>query len=144
MMRLPNRQGVRHLRWVLSSSVMAAVVLHSAAAQAQERFVLHRLKVPLQNDFFTRSLMQNPDMSRIGLNVAVVLIAFLVMWMFRFLLQEFAEESILGGFFGATHRVGLTLSSFLTFHTVCHPVFHLVGAWSFIMLPLRPGLVLMY
>jgi len=95
-MRSPKRQGARHLRSVLSMSVMATVVLHSAAAQAHERFVLHRLKVPLQNDFFTRSLIQNPDMSRIGINVAVVLLAFLVIWMFRFLLQEFAEESISG------------------------------------------------
>ena len=96
MMRSPKRQGVRRLRLVLSSSIIAAVVFHSALAQAHERFVLHRLKVPLQNDFFTRSLIQNPDMSRIGVNVAVVLLAFLVIWMFRFLLQEFAEESISG------------------------------------------------
>jgi uncharacterized membrane protein YphA (DoxX/SURF4 family) len=144
MMRLPNRQGVRHLRLVLSSSVVAAVLLHSAAAQAHERFVLHRLKVPLQNDFFTRSLIQNPDMSRIGLNVAAVLIAFLVMWMFRFLLQEFAEERVLGGFGGATQRAGHTVACFLTDRPVCHKVFHLLGEWAVIMLLRSPGLVLMY
>ncbi len=143
MMRSPKRQGARHLRLVLSSSVMAAVVLHSAAAQAHERFVLHRLKVPLQNDFFTRSLMQNLDMSRIGVNVAVVLLAFLVIWMFRFLLQEFVE-SILGGFGGAIQRVGHAVACFLTDRRVCHKVFHLLGEWAVIMLVRSPGLVLMY
>jgi len=143
MMRAPERQGARHLRLVLSSSVMATVVLHSAAAQAHERFVLHRLKVPLQNDFFTRSLMQNPDMSRIGVNVAVVLLAFLVIWMFRFLLQEFVE-SILGGFGGAIQRVGHTVACFLADRPVCHKVFHLLGEWAVIMLLRSPGLVLMY
>jgi len=129
-MRSPKRQGARHLRSVLSMSVMATVVLHSAAAQAHERFVLHRLKAPLQNDFFTRSLIQNPDMSRIGVNVAVVLLAFLVIWMFRFLLQEFAEESILGGFGGAIQRVGHTVACFLTDRPVCDKLFQLGGLSS--------------
>jgi len=80
---------------------MAAVALHSSAAQAHERFVLHRLRVPLQNEFFTRSLVQNPDMGRIGLNVAAVLMALLLIWMFRFVLQGFAEQSVFSGFGGA-------------------------------------------
>jgi hypothetical protein len=78
MMRSSKRPIARRLRLALLSAVWAIVSLSSPATQAHERFVLHRLKVPLQNDFFTRSLMQNPDMSRIGVNVALVLLAFLV------------------------------------------------------------------
>jgi uncharacterized membrane protein YphA (DoxX/SURF4 family) len=132
------------LRLVLLSAVWAIVSVISPAAQAHERFVLHRLKLPLQNDFFTRSLMQNPDMSRIGVNVALVLLAFLVIWMFRFLLQEFAEERILGRFGGATQRVGHSLACFLTDSPVRHKLFHLSGEWAVIMLLRSPGLVLMY
>jgi uncharacterized membrane protein YphA (DoxX/SURF4 family) len=128
----------------LLSAVWVTVSFSSPAAQAHERFVLHRLKVPLQNDFFTRSLMQNPDMSRIGVNVALVLLAFLVIWMFRFLLQEFAEERILGRFGGATQRVGHSVACFLTDSPVCHKLFHLSGEWAVIMLLRSPGLVLMY
>jgi uncharacterized membrane protein YphA (DoxX/SURF4 family) len=144
MMRSSKCQDARHRRLALSSAVTATVVLSSAAAQAHERFVPHRLKVPLQNDFFTRSLMQNPDMSRIGINVAVVLLAFLVIWMFRFLLQEFAEERILGRFGGAIQRVGHSVACFLTDCPVCHKLFHLSGEWAVIMLLRSPGLVLMY
>jgi uncharacterized membrane protein YphA (DoxX/SURF4 family) len=136
-------QGAQRLRLVLVSLVIAAV-FHCGTAQAHERFVLHRLKVPLQNDFFTRSLMQNPDMSRIGVNVAVVLLAFLVIWMFRFLLQEFAEERILGRFGGAIQRVGHTAACFLTDRPVCHKLFRRLGEWAVIMLLRSPGLVLMY
>jgi uncharacterized membrane protein YphA (DoxX/SURF4 family) len=98
----------------------------------------------LQNDFFTRSLMQNPDMSRIGVNVALVLLAFLVIWMFRFPLQEFVEERILGRFGGVTQRVGHSIACFLTDSPVRHKLFHLSGEWAVIMLLRSPGLVLMY
>jgi uncharacterized membrane protein YphA (DoxX/SURF4 family) len=143
-MRFSKRPIARRLRLVLLSAVWATVSFSSPAAQAHERFVLHRLKVPLQNDFFTRSLMQNPDMSRIGVNVALVLLAFLVIWMFRFLLQEFAEEHILGRFGGATQRVGHSVACFLTDSPVRHKLFHLSGEWAVIMLLRSPGLVLMY
>ena len=143
-MRFSKRTIARRLRLVLLSAVWATVSFSSPAAQAHERFVLHRLKVPLQNDFFTRSLMQNPDMSRIGVNVALVLLAFLVIWMFRFLLQEFAEERILGRFGGATQRVGHSVACFLTDSPVRHKLFHLSGEWAVIMLLRSPGLVLMY
>jgi uncharacterized membrane protein YphA (DoxX/SURF4 family) len=144
MMHSSKRPIGQHLRFVLPSAVMATVILSSTAAQAHERFVLHRLKVPLQNDFFTRSLTQNPDMSRIGVNVALVLLAFLVIWMFRFLLQEFAEERILGRFGGATQRVGHSVASFVTDSPVRLKLFHLAGEWAVIMLLRSPGLVLMY
>jgi uncharacterized membrane protein YphA (DoxX/SURF4 family) len=143
-MRFSKRPIARRLRLVLLSAVWATVSFSFPAAQAHERFVLHRLKVPLQNDFFTRSLMQNPDMSRIGVNVALVLLAFLVIWMFRFLLQEFAEERILGRFGGATQRLGHSVACFLTDSPVRHKLFHLSGEWAVIMLLRSPGLVLMY
>ena len=143
MVHGPRRQGVRCLRLVVSS-VMAAVVLHSSAAQAHERFVLHRLKVPLQNEFFTRSLAQNPDMGRIGVNVAVLLMALLVIWMFRFVLQEFAEQSVFGGFGGGTRRAADILACFVTDRPVCHRLFQRVGEWTVIMLLRSPGLALMY
>jgi hypothetical protein len=143
MMGSSERPIARHLRLVLSA-VWATVSLSPPVAQAHERFVLHRLKVPLQNDFFTRSLMQNPDMSRIGVNVALVLLAFLVIWMFRFPLQEFVEERILGRFGGATQRVGHSIACFLTDSPVRHKLFHLAGEWAVIMLLRSPGLVLMY
>jgi uncharacterized membrane protein YphA (DoxX/SURF4 family) len=144
MMRLPMRERVRRLQFVLGSSVGAGVVFYSTAAQTHERFVLHRLKVPLQNDFFTRSLMQNPDMGRIGVNVALVLIAFLVVWMFRFLLQQFKEERILGGFGGTAQRAGHTVACFLTDRPVHHKLFHLMSEWAVIMFLRSLGLVLMY
>jgi uncharacterized membrane protein YphA (DoxX/SURF4 family) len=144
MMLFSKHPIARRLRLVLWSAVWAVVAIISPAAQAHERFVPHRLKLPLQNDFFTRSLMQNPDMSRIGLNVALVLLAFLVIWMFRFPLQEFAEERILGRFGGVTQRVGHSLACFLTDSPVRHKLFHLSGEWAVIMLLRSPGLVLMY
>ncbi len=144
MMLFSKHPIARRLWLVLWSAVWAVVAIISPAAQAHERFVPHRLKLPLQNDFFTRSLMQNPDMSRIGLNVALVLLAFLVIWMFRFPLQEFAEERILGRFGGVTQRVGHSLACFLTDSPVRHKLFHLSGEWAVIMLLRSPGLVLMY
>lgn len=139
-----RHQGMRCPRLALSSSVMAAVVLHPSAAQAHERFVLHRLKVPLQNEFFTRSLVQNPDMGRIGINVAVVLMALLVLWMFRFVLQEYAEQSVFGRFGGGTRRAARTLACFVTDRPVRHRSFQRVGEWTVIMLLRSPGLALMY
>ena len=144
MMRSTKRPIARRHRLVLLPAVWATVSLSSPAAQAHERFVLHRLKLPLQNDFFTRSLMQNPDMSRIGVNVALILLAFLVIWMLRFLLQEFVEERILGRFGGATQRAGHSVGCFLTDSPVRHKLFHLSGEWAVIMLLRSPGLVLMY
>jgi uncharacterized membrane protein YphA (DoxX/SURF4 family) len=144
MMGSSKRPNAPRLRLVLLPAVWATVSLSSPAIQAHERFVLHRLKVPLQNDFFTRSLMQNPDMSRIGVNVTLVLLAFLVIWMFRFPLQEFVEERILGRFGGATQRVGHNIACFLTDSPVRHKLFHLAGEWAVIMLLRSPGLVLMY
>jgi hypothetical protein len=129
MMGSSKRPNAPRLRLVLLPAVWATVSLGSPATQAHERFVLHRLKVPLQNDFFTRSLMQNPDMSRIGVNVTLVLLAFLVIWMFRFPLQEFVEERILGRFGGATQRVGHNIACFLTDSPVRHKLFHLAGEW---------------
>jgi uncharacterized membrane protein YphA (DoxX/SURF4 family) len=144
MIRLPIRKGLRHLRLVLGPSIGASVLLHSAAAHAHERFVPHRLKFPLQNEFFTRSLMQNPDMCRIAVNVAVVLIAFLVVWMFRFLLQQFEEETILGGLGGAAQRAGHTVACFLADRPVHNKLFHIVGEWAVTMFLRSLGLVLMY
>jgi uncharacterized membrane protein YphA (DoxX/SURF4 family) len=144
MIRSPKGPVARRLRLVLLPAVGATVGLSSHAAQAHERFVLHRLKVPLQNDFFTRSLFQNPDMTRIGVNVALVLLAFLVIWMFRFLLQELVEERILGSFGGTTQRVGHSAACFLTDSPVRQKLFHLAGEWAVIMLLRSPGLVLMY
>jgi uncharacterized membrane protein YphA (DoxX/SURF4 family) len=144
MIRSPKHPVARRLRLVLLPAVWATVSLCSPAAQAHERFVQHRLKVPLQNDFFTRSLIENQDMSRIGVNVALVLLAFLVIWMFRFLLQELAEERILGSFGGATQRVGHSIACFLTDSPVRQKLFHLGGEWAVIMLLRSPGLVLMY
>ena len=123
---------------------MAALALHSSAAQAHERFVLHRLRVPLQNEFFTRSLVQNPDMGRIGLNVAAVLMALLLIWMFRFVLQGFAEQSVFSGFGGGTRRAAHILACFVTDRPVCHRLFLRVGEWTVIMLLRSPGLALMY
>jgi uncharacterized membrane protein YphA (DoxX/SURF4 family) len=144
MIRSPKGPVARRLRVVLLPAVGATVGLSSHAAQAHERFVLHRLKVPLQNDFFTRSLFQNPDMTRVGVNVALVLLAFLVIWMFRFLLQELVEERILGSFGGTTQRVGHSVACFLTDSPVRQKLFHLAGEWAVIMLLRSPGLVLMY
>jgi hypothetical protein len=83
-------------------------------------------------------------MSRIGINVTFVLLAFLVIWMFRFLLQELVEERILGRFGGTTQRVGHSIACFLTDSPVRQKLFHLAGEWAVIMLLRSPGLVLMY
>jgi uncharacterized membrane protein YphA (DoxX/SURF4 family) len=144
MIAFSKRPNARRLRLVLLPTVWATVSFSPPVVQAHERFVLHRLKMPLQNDFFTRSLMLNPDMSRIGVNVALVLLAFLVIWMFRFPLQEFVEERFLGRFGGATQRVGHSIACFLTDSPVRHKLFHLSGEWAVIMLLRSPGLVLMY
>jgi len=88
--------------------------------------------------------MQNPDMCRIAVNVAVVLMAFLVVWMFRFLLQQFKEETILGGLGGAAQRAGHTVACFLSDRPVHNKFFHIVGEWVVTMFLRCLGLVLMY
>jgi hypothetical protein len=80
-----------------------------------------------------------PGNSRTSLSSCLSII--LIISSASLLLQEFAEERILGG---AIQQVGHTLACSLTDRPVCQKFFHLSGEWAVIMLLRSPGLALMY
>lgn len=131
---------------VLSSLLL----LLSAVAYAHERFIKHDLKHPLDPKFFIQGnypgwiLGVNPNIWRIGINVAVVLTAFLVIWLFRMSIAEFILFKVLGVLRGNAQRSLHNLACYLTDRPVRRKWFSTFGEWIIIVFMRSPGLVLMY
>jgi hypothetical protein len=133
--------------YAVPSALAVAVLLVPAVAFAHERFVRHRLKQPLHDEFFLRHpgsfLGMDPNMLRVGINAFVVFAAFLVIWFVRQPLDE-AVERIIAPAGGAVQRAVHKLACFLTDRPVRNGVYHAISEWAVIMFLRVPGLVLMY
>jgi hypothetical protein len=130
--------------------VLAAGTLASQVAFAHERFVKHKLKVPLHDDFFLQDakwggmLKMQPDMMRVGVNCFVILSAFLLIWFVRQPIEEFALNRIFRPLGPRVHRGAHILASFLTDKPVKNRAFYALGEWALLVYLRVPGLVLMY
>ena len=133
--------------YAVPSALALAVLLVPAVAFAHERFVRHRLKQPLHDEFFLRHpgsfLGMDPNMLRVGINAFVVFAAFLVIWFVRQPLDE-AVERIIAPAGGTVQRAVHKLACFLTDRPVRNGVYHAISEWAVIMFLRVPGLVLMY
>jgi hypothetical protein len=133
--------------YAAASALALAVFLVPAIAFAHERFVRHRLKQPLHDEFFLRHpgsfLGMDPNMLRVGINAFVVFAAFLVIWFVRQPLDE-AVERIIAPAGGTVQRAVHKLACFLTDRPVRNGVYHAISEWAVIMFLRVPGLVLMY
>lgn len=129
---------------------LAAGMLASQVASAHERFVKHKLKVPLHDDFFLQDskwqgvLNMQPDMVRVGVNCFVVLGAFLLIWFLRQPIEEFALNKIFRPIGPTAHKYGHLVASFLTDKPVKNRAFYGLGEWALLVYLRVPGLVLMY
>jgi hypothetical protein len=113
---------------------------------AHERFVKHRLKVPLHEEFFHQGeglLGMNPDMLNVATRVFAILALFLLAWYIREPLDKFARRLMrpLGSRIqSAAHEI----TCFLTDRPVHGKPFQTLREWSTILFLRSPGLVLMY
>src|SRR4051812_6347652 len=116
-----------------AAAVFAALALRSSIAYAHERFVKHKLKVPLQNDFFLRHpgapLGMHPSMLRVGVNAIVVLAVFTVAWFVRQPMQELVERRVLRRVGGVAQRIMHQVACFLTDRPVRVAAYRTLGEW---------------
>ncbi len=123
------------------------ILLVPAVAFAHERFVRHRLKQPLHDEFFLRHpgsfLGMDPSMLRVGINAFVVFAAFLVIWFVRQPLDAAIARHVTPAG-GRIQRAVHKIACFMTDRPVRNGIFHAVGEWAVIMFLRVPGLVLMY
>jgi len=87
----------------LACALLLASWLVSQSADAHERFIKHRLKVPLHDEFFLQGpgpMGIHPDLVRIAATVFTILVAFMLIWYLRQPIGEIIERRIvrrLGG-----------------------------------------------
>lgn len=133
-------------RFVLLTA--AAVALSSHLAFAHERFIKHKLKFPLHEDYFGRHpgafLGFQPDMFRIATISCGVLIAFLIIFFLRQNVDMFIEHRVLFFLRGKIQRFVHHLANFLTDKPVKLRWFHALSEWSVVLFLRSPALVLMY
>lgn len=146
MTRRPGGQA-RNLLSLFALFTFTVLVFGPAVAWAHERFVRHQLKQPLHDEFFLRYpgqlLGMHPSMLRVGINAAVVLAAFIVVWFVRQPLDEAIERVVAPG--GApVQRVVHEVACFVTDRPVRGKMFHAASEWAVVMFLRVPGLVLMY
>lgn len=143
-MKSKQFQG-RVFGWAVAASMLASQV-----AFAHERFVKHKLKVPLHDDFFLQDakwqgvLNMQPDMVRVAVNCFVVLAAFLLIWFLRQPIEEFALNKIFRPMGPTAHKYAHLVASFLTDKPVKNAAFYSLGEWALLVYLRVPGLVLMY
>jgi hypothetical protein len=135
-----------------AAPVIAAPILLAAAVPtlvlAHERFIQHRLRIPLHNEYFGRYpaafLGIQPDMFRIATISCLVLTAFLVIFFFRLNIDDWVEHKLLSGLRGKAQRGLHHLANYLTDKPVRLGWFHAIGEWAVILFLRSPALVLMY
>ncbi len=142
----PGARGAR-----LGGRVAAALLLASSivpgSVEAHERFVKHRLKVPLHDEYFLQGpgpLGINPDLAHIALTVFAILVAFMILWYLRQPLEEIVERRIARQLGGGAQRFVHQLATFLTDRPVRAKWFQVLREWCVILFLRSPGLVLMY
>lgn len=132
----------------LIAATLTLSALVPAFVFAHERFIQHRLKFPLHNEYFGRYpaafLGIQPDMFRIATISCIVLSAFLVIFFFRLNIDDWVEHRLLAGLRGKAQRGLHHLANYLTDKPVRLGWFHAIGEWSVILFLRSPALVLMY
>jgi hypothetical protein len=126
----------------------AALALFPSLVFAHERFIKHKLKYPLHEQYFGRYsgafLGIQPDMFRIATISCFVLTAFLIIFFLRQNLDMFIEHRLLFVLRGRVQRFVQHLANFLTDKPVRLRWFHAVSEWSVVLFLRSPALVLMY
>ena len=121
---------------------------YSAIAHAHERFIKHDLRHAVDKAFFGRNpdafLGINPNMTLVGLHVAVIVAAFLVIWFLRNRIEQFVERRLFGFLKGKPQRMLHMLGCFVVDRPVKGRIFHAISEWAVIFFMRSPGLVLMY
>lgn len=142
----PVKRRPHALLW--PAGLFAVLTLAAGAAYAHERFVKHKLKNPLHNEFFLRYptafLGMNPNMFRVAMNAVVVLALFTMVWFVRQPIHEFLDRRLARQAGGAIQRATHQLACFLTDRPVRSAGYRMIGEWAVIMFLRSPGLVLMY
>ena len=81
----------------LAATLLLASLLAPSSASAHERFIKHRLKVPLHDEFFLQGpgpMGIHPDLVRIATTVFVILVALMLLWYLRQPLEEIVQRRI--------------------------------------------------
>jgi uncharacterized membrane protein YphA (DoxX/SURF4 family) len=137
---------MRRRRLVVLGTI--ALALYPTVLYAHERFIKHKLKFPLHEQYFGRYpaafLGIEPDMFRIATISCALLAVFLIIFFFRLNLDTFVEHRVLGRLRGAPQRFLHHVANFLTDQPVRLQWFKTLSEWSVILFLRSPALVLMY
>src|SRR5437016_7374861 len=101
----------------LGGGLASALLLASISADAHERFVKHRLKVPLHDEFFLQGpgpMGINPDLARIAITVFGIVLAFLLLWYLREPIGEAIERRAVRRLGGTPQHAMHQFAAFLT------------------------------
>ncbi len=138
----------RRLAIGVAAAVAAAVALFPTIVYAHERFIKHKLKYPLHEDYFGRYpaafLGIEPDMFRIATISCILLTLFLIIFFFRLNVDSYVEHRVLGRLHGTPQRWLHNLANYLTDQPVRTKWFKAIGEWSVVLFMRSPALVLMY
>lgn len=132
----------------VTALTLSLLALAPGLVYAHERFIQHRLKFPLHDQYFGRNpaafLGIEPDMFRIATTSCIILTLFLIIFFFRLNIDDWVEHRLLASLRGKAQRFLHHLANFLTDKPVRLPWFHTIGEWSVILFLRSPALVLMY
>src|SRR3989454_140612 len=131
----------------LAATLLLASLLAPSSASAHERFIKHRLKVPLHDEFFLQGpgrMGIHPDLVRIATTVFVILVAFMLLWYLREPIAEIVDRRIVRRLGGTVQQIVHQLANFLTDKPVRSRWFQVLREWCVILFLRSPGLVLMY
>ena len=131
----------------LAATLLLASLLAPSSASAHERFIKHRLKVPLHDEFFLQGpgpMGIHPDLVRIATTVFVILVALMLLWYLRQPLEEIVQRRIVRRLGAPAQRIVHQLATFLTDKPVRAKWFQVLREWCVILFLRSPGLVLMY
>jgi len=131
----------------LAPALLLGSVLVPGSAGAHERFIKHRLKVPLHDEFFLQGpgpMGINPDLVRIAMTVFAILVAFMLIWYLRQPIDAIIQRRIVRRLGGTAQQIVHQLANFLMDKPVRAKWFQVLREWCVILFLRSPGLVLMY
>jgi len=131
----------------LAPASLLASLLVASSAGAHERFIKHRLKVPLHDEFFLQGpgpMGINPDLVRIAMTVFAILVAFMLIWYLRQPIDAIIQRRIVRRLGGTAQQIVHQLANFLMDKPVRAKWFQVLREWCVILFLRSPGLVLMY
>src|SRR5439155_21200983 len=128
-------------------ALASTLLLASSGAEAHERFIKHRLKVPLHDEFLLQGpgpMGIHPDLGRIATTVFVILVALMLLWYLRQPIEETVQRRVVRRLGAPAQRIVHQLAAFLTDKPVRAKWFQVLREWCVILFLRSPGLVLMY